>query len=304
MLQPETKLPPVAILSQGKRSWASSRLRGAWLADSAPDLFRWYSAEEEMALLGYKVLVFQKRHSKEDVALAKMAKERGIKIVNDLTDPLWWFDPQAVGAMMQIANVVTVSSEGLKDAVEQGGLAKRVVVIPDRMLPAFHPTVAQHGKRDVATLVWFGLAANRVSLVGALNILTYVANMGHKFRLRVIDDNPLARIEGQGPFEVEHIPWTLETFHAQLTACDIAVLPPYPGPWGTLKSNNKAVTAWWAGLPVSDGYDPRELVELIEDADCRKDIGAKNRKVAEQEYDIAQSVKQWRELIAELGVKS
>jgi len=295
-------VPPVAIITQGPLAWASSRFRGAWLQQADPNLFRWFPPDKELRLAGHKVLVFQKRHSPQDTLLAERAKERGVRIVVDLTDPLWWFDPQSVGKMMQIADVVTVSSAGLEKAVRDGGQVKRVVHIPDRMLPHFHPTTAQHGPREVVTLVWFGLAYNRVALTGALPILAYVSNMGHKIRLRIIDDLPTERMQVTGPFEIEHVPWTLETIHAQLTACDIAVLPPYPGPWGDLKGNNKQVTAGWCGLPVVDGYNPVELVALIADDKLRKADGERERQFAEKDYDIAQSVAQWRELLKELGV--
>lgn len=301
--QPDT-VPAVAILTQGPLAWASSRFRGAWLQEAAPDLFRWYPPEKELALSGYQVLVFQKRHSREDIALAKLAKEKGIKVVVDLTDPLWWFDPKSVGAMMQLADAVTVSSPGLETAVKESGLVTRVVHIPDRMLPSFHPTVAEHAPRLVTTLVWFGLATNRVALTGAMPVLAYVANTGHKFRLRIIDDQPTERVEVSGPFEVEHVPWALETIHAQLTACDVAVLPPYPGPWGALKSNNKEVTAWWCGLPVVDGYNPEELAELIGSANVRGKLGSDGRAQAEKAYDIKDSVRQWRDLLTVLGVSS
>lgn len=297
------EVPPVAILSKGSSAWASARYRGAWLAESAPDLFRWFGPETELALAGAKVIVFQKRQSHEDIVLARRAKDKGVAIVMDMTDPMWWFDPEPVAEMIDLADAVTVCSEGMQEAVLQGHPDKRVAAIADRMLPSFHPTVAQHEKREVATLVWFGIATNRVALTGALPILAYAQNMGLKFRLRIIDDEPTNRLNVTGPFEIEHVPWTLETIHAQLTACDVAVLPPYPGPWGELKSNNKAVTAWWCGLPVTDGFDPKELARLIGDADCRKEQGAFNRKRAEREYDIAQSVAEWRQLLKELGVR-
>ncbi len=294
--------PPVAILTQGPLAWASSRFRGAWLAEAAPGLFGWYPPDRELALADCRVIVFQKRHNREAFYLARAAKDRGIKIVIDLTDPLWWFSPQEMTAMLGLADAVTVSSDGLKKAVEQNKNVKRAICIPDRMLPSFHPTVAEHGPRDIATLTWFGLSANRVALVGALPVLAYAANVGHRFRLRIIDNQPTEKMEVQGPIEIENVAWALETIHAQIAACDIALLPPYPGPWGDMKSNNKAVTAWWCGLPVTDGFDPGEVMALITDAERRKRQGAANRRRAEKEYDIALSVRQWHDLLDDLGV--
>lgn len=295
-------VPPVAFISQGPITWASSRFRAAWVAEAAPDVFRWYRGDDDLALAGYQCLVFQKRYSDKDIALARAAKDRGVKIVFDMTDPLWWFDPKPVYAMMSIADAITVSSAGMLQAVKDSGLCDVVRHIDDRMNPAYHPTTVQHGERDVPTLAWFGQAGNRVGLIGALPILAYVANLGNVFKLRIIDESPTSHLDLDGPFEIEYVPWALETFHAQLTACDIAVLPPYPGPWGALKSENRAASAMWAGLPVIDGYNPGELVDLLTKPDLRAAQGKRNRDYAERHYDVAQSVTEWRDLLGELGV--
>jgi hypothetical protein len=303
-------IPPVAILTQGEsRRWASSRLRGFWLQDSAPETFKVVPPGAEFpenggGLNGHQALIFQKRHAQTDRLLAEMAKMKGLAVIFDLTDPLHWFAPESVKAMADLADVVVCSSAGLADLVRADLAPKRVEVIVDRMKPSYHPTPAEHGERDRVVCAWFGLSANRASLVGAVPILNYCGALGLTFTLRVIDDQPGLPLEigGEPPFEVDQVAWTLETFHAHLTACDIALLPPYPGPWGAVKSNNKQATAWWAGLPTVTGFDPIELGRLIQDAKLRAEVGARKRAVAERDYDIAQSVDEWRSLLADLGV--
>lgn len=293
----------IAILTNGDRAWASSRLRGYWLEDANPVRFKVYGPGQSLdGIDDCDVVVFQKRQQAADVERAMRYKAQGKSIVYDLTDPMWWFEPIGTNAMIRVADVVTTSCEGLSDVIRQNEHAKMVVTIEDRMLPSYHPTVAQHGKRDRVRLVWFGATNNRVSLVGALPLLSYVS---HRFpiELRVIDGAPHVKLDEIADPErtkVVHIPWALETFHAHLAASDIALLPPFPGPWGDLKSNNKQVTAWWAGLPVVTGFDLEEMVDFIADHELRATLGAANRAAAEKDWGIGKSIAQWLELAAEL----
>jgi hypothetical protein len=298
---------PIAILAQyHNRLWASSRFRAYWLEDAAPDLFKVYPPTVEEELTSHKVLVFQKRQSGRDHMLARLAKEKGIKVVYDLTDPLWWFDPQQVLAepMIDIADAVVVSSKGLFAEVSLRK-DKNVFLIPDRMAPDFHPTTAEHSDHNPVVLVWFGIAQNRAALAGWIPVLPYLAYHGLQFELRIIDEKSHEPIglggDTRQPFKTAYVPWTLESFHAQVSACDIALLPPYPGPWGALKSNNKSVTAWWCGLPVVDDWNLKRLHDLIADADLRKQEGQENREKAEKEYGIDKSVEQWREVLEALS---
>lgn len=294
---------PILMFTQGALTWASSRFRGYWLQDVAPDLFELHRRGQIPDLADRKVVVFQKRHGDSDLTMAREAQHLGIKVVYDLTDPLWWFDPERVTAMLAVADLVTASSEGLAEAVRDIPVVKQVAVIPDRMLPAFHPTVREHADHRPVTLVWFGQSINRVTLAGPSPVLTYLANLGMEFRLRVVDDAPNEPFGVGASYPVEMVPWVLETFHANLTDSDIALIPPYPGPWGQMKSDNKTATAWWAGLPVTDGHDPDELKMLIENVDERARQGRENRARAEAEYGIERSVAEWRALLEMLAAE-
>jgi len=292
----------IAILCNGPRIWASSRLRGFWLEDAAPLAFRAYGPGDPLeGLDGCDTVIFQKRFKPLDLERARRYQAEGRQIVFDLTDPMWWWFPQEVTAMCEIADVVTTSNPTLSEAVRLGGKAARVLTIPDRMLPSFHPTVADHGPRERVVLAWYGDAGNRIALQGYLPMLAYLAHF-YPLELRIIDNAPgLKVVEEDSPhLPITHVPWALETVHAQLVGCDIAYLPPYPGPWGLLKSNNRDVTAWWCGLPVVRGDDVGAMAELLDSPDRRATVGAENRQRAEQEYDIARSVDQWKALAKSL----
>lgn len=293
----------IAILTNGGREWSSSRFRGFWLADVNPVRFKAFGPGDILdGIDDCEVVVFQKRHADVDIARAQRYKAEGRTVIYDITEPMWWWDPREVMEMIRLADAVTTSSEALSEAVLENPDAKMVVTIPDRMLPSFHPTVAQHGERERVRLVWFGATQNRVTLTGALPLLSFIS---HRFpiELRIIDGAPQVKLDNVVDPErtkVTHIPWALETFHANLIACDIALLPPYPGPWGLMKNNNRQVTAWWAGLPAISGFDLGELTHFVTSAEARAAAGRENRKLAEAEYGIGKSIAQWLDLAAEL----
>lgn len=292
----------IAYFPNGHREWAGSRLRAYWHEDIDPIHNKVYSPGATLdGIEDYDAIVFQKRYQLADIERAIRLKYLGKKIILDLTDPMWWWSPKECTAMMELADVVTTSNDGLTDAVLQNDLVKRAVTIPDRMLASYHPSVVEHGERERVVLAWYGDSGNRLALTGYLPVLIYLA---HRFpmELRIIDNDPSMKLmlEDNDNLKITHIPWTHETFHAQLVRCDIAYLPPYPGPWGMLKSNNRQVTAWWAGLPVVDGNHIGELASMIESVELRRQTAIVNRQIAERDWDVRQSVKELVALVEEI----
>ena len=292
----------IAILTNGPRAWPSSRYRGFWLAEAAPETFRVFAPGDPLDIGDCDTVVFQKRQSVVDIERARRYQAEGRTVIYDLCDPVWWFMPRETEQMLGLADAVVTSNDGLADAVRAFGNVRRVVTIPDRMLASYHPTIREHETRMPVVLAWYGSTGNRAVTLGPLlGPLEYLAH-NLPIQLRIIDGAPgeRLRMEDAGALDIQHVAWTLDTFHAQLTACDIALVPPYPGPWGAMKSNNKAVTAWWAGLPAVTGYDMHELVTYILEPDERRATARQMREVAERDYDITKSVEEWRALVADL----
>lgn len=292
----------IAILTNGPRTWPSSRLRGYWYQDADPLHFNIYAPGDPLdGIEECEVVIFQKRQSPVDVERAARYQLAGKKVIYDITEPMWWWYPAEVEQIMRVSDCITVSSEGLRDAVKMIPFAQRVEYIPDRMLASTHPTLAQHEPRDKTVITWFGSTGNRLALEGYLPVLGYVAHL-RPLELRIIDSEPGVHmvVEDMPHLKVTHIPWKLETYHAQLTDCDIAYLPEYPGPWGAMKSNNREVTAMWTGLPFTDGMDMAELLYLIDHREERKVMAAGNRAAAETEYETGKSIKQLLALAEEL----
>jgi hypothetical protein len=300
-------VPKTLFIAQGPLEWASSRYRAWWPAKYA----EWADCVQARDILnmggntyGYDAHVFSKWCEKPAQELAERARNFGATIVWDLCDPIHWLMPRETAEFLPLVDHIVVSSPGLAEAVidEMGADEGSVTVIDDRMDPAYHSYGRQHQERGTPVLLWFGASHNRATLNSAALGLHWLAQQGARFKLRILDDAPqhYASIEG---VSVEHHLWTLDTFHQELTDADIALCPPYPGPWGAMKSDNKEMTAWWAGLPVvrlQDYIDLEYTLGLLDDVDQRAAVGEQNREYAEIHGDVRQSVDEWEQLLVRL----
>jgi hypothetical protein len=224
-------------------------------------------------------------------------------VVWDLTDPMWCYMGDA--AFREWAGRVahlTVSSEGLRMALATE-FHLNATVIPDRL--PYQATQRLHQEVAVPTLIWFGYGFNRwPAFSGVAPLLLRLRRNGVPFKLQIVDDQPqLPLFEGDryGLAAItEHLAWALETMHDRLCAADVALLPPFPGWIGTMKSENRAMTAAWAGLPIVRGDSYGALVSLLTDVELRRSSGASWRAWAERSGNIASSVAQWQEVLAQL----
>jgi hypothetical protein len=98
-------------------------------------------------------------------------------------------------------------------------------------------------------------------------------------------------------FPVYYVQWSLEHENQVIASHDIAFLPPYPGPWGRVKSNNKSLTAWACGLPVSDGWDYEYLDELCANEVVRQQTTEQGRLKLEMSYQAQLSGMEWEKLL-------
>lgn len=280
------------FLAHGNENWPSSRIRAWDVANNWEDATCYlYQDAKHLDLDDYENIVLQKIFDPEALALSKSHN-----VYLDVCDPDWWdrgIKKNIEECLPHIKGVVT-SSEGLAvDFMRTfGGLA---TWIDDRLVPEIK--VREHQKIEYPTLVWFGMAGNRAPCLHPIGLtLNRLLNDGIKFRLLIIDNEPETKyIDVPWCF---HQAWKRDTIHATLCNCDVALLPTLPGPWGQMKSENKYATAWWAGLPVSDGLDYFELKDLLTNPYLRVKISAAGRMRAELRHNVKTSVEQWKELIA------
>lgn len=283
----------IIFLTPGSYTWASSRFRAHWVAQHLPGATVVGPGEE--CSLDADAFIFCKVF---DVAAMRGLRERGAQVWWDVCDPMWWWTPREARAVLPYLNGVVASNPGLAADFEKWS-GQRCQMIPDRLDLSRFPQKRVHEDRTPVRLIWYGAGQNRLTLFGALaNLERLIAN-GHALTLTIYDDQPQHPWNMSDLLHIEYCRWQVEAENAVLAAHDIALLPPYPGPWGRVKSNNKILTAWACGLPVTTGEDYYDLERLIIDVNERRDDYT--RLLAGQ--DVRESAREWEMLlcVAEQG---
>jgi len=281
------------FLTYSDRNWPSSRIRAWNITDywDGADCCQWQ--EGENLINSYDSIILQKVIHPN--VFKRIIDLKGKRVFLDLCDPEWWLKDtkELLLKYLPYFEKIIVSSEKLSiDFFQTFGV--QPVWIDDRFPFIFG--VREHQKVAVVKLVWFGSTGNRAPCLNQIGETFHrLIAEGIKFELLIIDGEPKTPYL-PNPW-IQHIQWSRDSLHQILTSCDIALLPPYPGPWGTMKSNNKIATAYWAGLPTHRGIDYFSLKALIEDWKLRQKVGKANRKIAENNFEIHKSISQWQELV-------
>ena len=262
----------ICFVTAAPIEWASSRMRAYWVAEALRE--RGHEVEitqypgRQYIAANHAAIVWQKTVDFNLVRLNNQWKHYW-----DVCDPSWWWQPNECRKIAEYMTAVVASSQALADDFNQWYGKDLAVCIPDRLKLSHFHTQRQHSNVSPVRLIWFGIAANRVALWGArANLERLVAN-GHKIELTIFDDRPDVRFHFSDAFPIYHVQWSLDKEVEVLAAHDVALLPPYPGPWGKVKSNNKALTAFACGLPVTDGLSYKELDEVYTRDDYRAWLG-------------------------------
>ena len=119
--------------------------------------------------------------------------------------------------------------------------------------------------------------------------------------LTTLDDVGDRMIMFNPPFEIKRLRFNLETEADVLKEHDLAILPPYPGPWGNCKSNNKKLTAGACGLASTNGMSYLELLNMVENADARDRSARSWREVVEERYTSEHGAENLREYLEVLS---
>lgn len=299
----------ICFITAGPIEWASSRMRAYWVAEALRErghnanTLTYHSIKENVLPGGYDILVWQKLVDLETVRKMPHAYHYW-----DVCDPSWWWQPKECYEIAQRMAGVVASSQALADDFRSflwsdgyhAGGKDYVYTIPDRLKLSHFHTQRQHGDVSPVRFIWFGVAANRVALWGArANLERLVAN-GHKIELTIFDDRPDVRFAFSDAFPIYHVQWSLDKEVEVLAAHDVALLPPYPGPWGEVKSNNKNLTAWACGLPSWDGFDLTFGTSLVMPPypEFRSDVSNSHMAQLLAQYPIEQSAAEWEALLS------
>lgn len=285
----------ICFITAGPIEWASSRMRAYWVAEALRE------RGHEVEVIQYPnnltnpdndIYIWQKVANVEAI---KVLKPTGTRHYWDVCDPSWWWQPDECREIAKYMTAVVASSQALADDFNEWYGGKLAVCIPDRLKLSHFHTQRQHRDVSPVCFIWFGIAANRVALWGArANLERLVAN-GHKIELTIFDDRPDVRFHFSDAFPIYHVQWSLEKEVEVLAAHDVALLPPYPGPWGEVKSNNKAMTALACGLPVMAGLSYENAVSLVTDKRSRQESGDIWIKST---ADVIQSAIEWEALLS------
>jgi hypothetical protein len=285
--------------------WATSRFRAYWLAPFFEDsdviefecLRRWPDGiKPYMYYSGWTHLIWLKQC---DPALVRYYQQKhDIPSLWDVTDPMWWFSPETSWEIAEAVQGVTTSSKGLaEDYFSWRG--RRAHYLPDTVSLEHYGEPKNDHEGKAKKLIWYGHHANRMTLFGAMTNLMRLEAYGHDFTLTIMDD-----IGDDG--KIFNAPWitrikfNLDLEPEILKAHDLAILPPYPGPWGKCKSHNKQFTAGAAGLPYVSGLHWNQLLDFYNQPDRRRNQAYGERKMVEQRYRSAHGAHRLRKYLEKI----
>lgn len=284
----------VCFVTFGDIEFASSRMRGYWPARAlGANVVTWEQLEKEEVIPDADIYIFQKRATPE---LIDHLQSLGKRVYWDVCDPVWWFQPEPSKEIAAKVDGIVASNPDLAfDCMEWSG--RQVDVIADCLDMTHFPKRREHGDVTPVRLIWYGIAANRIALHAASANLFRLTKNGYRIELTIFDDlpgQPAHEVEGTCP--VYYRRWSMKDENETLAAHDIALLPPYPGPWGKVKSNNKRLTAAASGLPVTTGECYGNVASLVADWTLRQDEAGINRELLAN-FPIERAANEWRKVL-------
>ena len=282
------------FISAGDISWGSSRMRCYWPAKyMGATVVTWNEVLSGKQIEDDRIIC----QKLGNIEFMRRWLDRGAEVWWDLCDPAWWFSPGDAKPLAEMVTGIVASNPGLaEDFTEWSG--RPCEMIPDRLELEHFPKQREHQAAKPVRFIWFGVSVNRLTLCGAwANLARLVAN-GHHISLTIMDNQPELLLGLGNEVPLNYIRFGLEIEAAVISSHDIALLPPYPGPWGKRKSNNKTLSAWACGVPVASGLDYRELVALVESAELRASEGARGRREVEEHWNVEKSAEEWMDLLS------
>jgi len=290
-------MPEILFITPGPIEFASARLRGHWIAEQieGAEVEQFQTIDETHTISpAFQHYVFIKAINPD---YAKQLHSMGKFVWWDLCDPVHWFTPRETLAVIEHIDGIIFSNDGLREDFEKW-IPKHdipLVTIEDRIKLDHYPRFRQHIETPKPRLIWFGASQNRISIQAALANFARLEANGVNVSLTIYDDKPSDAIMISGGIPTYHARWSLEAENEVISDHDIALLPPYPGAWGNVKSNNKKLTAYACGLPVSDGINYNHLYRLCTELEYRQSAAEMGYKTVLNHYDVRQSAQEWKE---------
>jgi len=288
----------ICFITIGDMNWASSRMRSYWPIRYLPEgsmAIQWSGAGEDIPTDGYDAFIWMKTG---DVDIMRKQRQSGAQVIVEVCDPNWWFMPNEMRELTDICTCVVAASEPAQADFLRWYGDKQIYIVPDRIeLDVFPIRKERHEPADPVKMIWYGMSNNRVALFGAFANLERLTANGVNLTLTICDNEPNSSLRVTDAFPIYYVEWSLKHENSIIAEHDIALLPPYPGPWGRLKTNNKTLTAWACGLPVTDGQEYYTLRTLATDEAARQINAAAGWKNLNRNYLTEHTAAQWLEII-------
>lgn len=222
-----------------------------------------------------------------------------------------WTKQESRRARLCIGRARLVLAANPTLAAEARRFARRVEVIPSCVDPATQ-ALHVHERREACVIGWIGSHTTLPYLGPLLPVVRRLNECGHRLTLVVVGGDTGLREDW-----IEHRPWSLQTQATDLAEFDIGVMPLPDSAWTRGKSGYKLLQYFAAGVPavgspvgvntelldggrgiaaITDDDWERALLELISDADGRRERGQAARRFVEQHY----SYQRWAPELARL----
>lgn len=302
-LKPKVIFVPFYAQCPQHRYAASARIRAEWPAKylGADIITPTMTARE---LLEYDVVIFQKCFNRKFKEIAEELKRKkpGIKLGFDLCDAEWTNRAVEIKNMIQAVDFVTVSTEKIKEFVNDAFLNQPCHVIPDGHDLDYYKTEERQKEDSAVHYVWYGNSGTIKSLQAIMPVLERWSTKDDT--LTIIAD-PLAStyIPISKKISIKFIPWKLETVNGEVARCNVALNPRLNTRAYEVKSNNKTVMAYILGLPCIDlpvdNEDEwaKELIRMRVPGNRKEDVKAKRQAFIE-DYRMEKIAEIWEKVLA------
>jgi glycosyltransferase involved in cell wall biosynthesis len=220
--------------------------------------------------------------------------------------------------MVRAADIVLAGNPFLQAEALQWAEPRRVHLLPTCVNPRKYPSALHSPGEHATQLVWIGTAS---TLQGLEKIGPWLDKLGQvipELKLKIISNRSLSLTH----LPVRFCPWSKATETQELAHADIGISWLPPDTWSQGKCGLKVLQYMAAGLPVvanpvgvqgrlvrhgETGYLVESLADwqtalqrLSADPDLRRRMGARGRRLVEQEFNLTQGAATWLEILKSL----
>lgn len=257
----------------------SSVYRAKWIWEN------WPEAESYIEGKKYDAVIFQK------VNLPGLWRAMDCVKILDLCDPVWLQEGREhipnIVEESRYFHAITVSSEGLKNELEQYPLHCPVYWVDDRI--DFKQITKRPKKKHKGIVIgYLGYANNGQSALQSVTPYLYGRD---DVTIKFITNQEL-KLDG---IKTEYAEFDWSTLGDELADCDFVLNPPVQSGYAHMKSKNKTHLAWAHGVPVAHNSD--EMMLLMDPVEREKAI-AQFRGIL-SEFDISKSIEAYKTIITQ-----